>query len=178
MNNPLDPVLSWYRTALDSMRVTGRVVRQGIVTALTARHVFYSQPVADSERQLEEAREELERLVVLALTAVFERTLRDFVTALPQVAVPAGDPFGEAVRQELVADMEFWHFSQRLIEVFRDRVAADLRGQVKQIIDYRNWVAHGHTLALPPPTNVLPVVAHQRLTDYLVAAGVIATPTP
>ena len=28
-----------------------------------------------------------------------------------------------------------------------------VRGHVKQIIDYRNWVAHGQTLAKPAPTK-------------------------
>ena len=48
-----------------------------------------------------------------------------------------------------------------------------MRGQVKQIIDYRNWVAHGQTLAKPAPTNVVPVKAHQVLTDFLLQADVI-----
>jgi len=43
-----------------------------------------------------------------------------------------------------------------------------VRGQVKQVIDYRNWVAHGQTLAKPGPTNVVPVKAHQVLTAFLV----------
>lgn len=172
MANPLDPVMSWYRTALDSIRVTQRTLSQGIAGAVTDKHVFFGQPLADCTSLLDSAKEELERLVVLALTAIFERTLRDYLIQYPQTALPPGDPHRDAVREEMIKDIEFWNISARVVEVF-PAVDTNLRGQIKQIIDYRNWVAHGHTLAKPAPSNIVPGKAHQQLTDFLVQAGVI-----
>jgi len=172
MANPLDPVMEWYRTALDSMRVTQRTLNKGLAGAVTNRHVFFKQPLTDCTARLQAATEELERLVVLALTAIFERTLRDYLVQMPLIALPHGDPHGDAVRDEIIKDIEFWNISTRITEVFPG-VDPAVRGQVKQIIDYRNWVAHGQTLAKPAPTNVVPVKAHQVLTDFLVQAYVI-----
>jgi len=171
MANPLDPVMEWFRTAFDSIRVTQRTLTQGLAGAVTNRHVFYGQPLTDCKAQLQAAKEELERLVVLALTAIFERTLRDYLVQMPLTSLPPGDPHGDAVREEIIKDIEFWNIS-RVLEVF-PVVDPDVRGRVKQIVDYRNWVAHGHTIAKPAPTNVVPVKAHKDLTTFLVQAGVI-----
>jgi hypothetical protein len=174
MANPLDPVMEWYRTALDSIRVTQRTLEKGLAGAVTKRHVFYGQPVADCTARLQAAKEELERLVVLALFAIFERTLRDYLVQMPLTSLPAGDPHGDAVREEIIKGIEFWNFSTRVLEVFPG-VSSAVRGQVKQIVDYRNWVAHGHTLAKPAPTNVVPVKAHQALTAFLRQAGLLTS---
>lgn len=172
MSNPLGSVMAWYTIALDSVRVTRRVIERQIAGAVTGKHVFFAQPQADNVAKLEEASRELSRLVVLALVAIFERTLRDYLTQIPAAVLPAGDAHRDAVRAELVKDIEFWNLSSRVLEVF-PAVDANLRGQVKQAIDYRNWVAHGHSLGKAPPSNVLPEDAHQRLTDFLTQAGVI-----
>jgi hypothetical protein len=160
------------RTALDSMRVTQRVLNLNLPGVVTIRHVFFHQPVADCTARIQAAKEELQRLVVLALTAIFERTLRDYLVQMSLTALPPGDPHGDAVRAEIVKDIEFWNISARVMDVFPG-VDPAVRGDVKQIIDYRNWVAHGHTLARPAPARVVPVKAHQVLTAFLVQAGVI-----
>ena len=172
MVNPLDPIVQWHRTANDSLRVTRRVLTQKIGNAVTSRHVFSGMPLAESLARLDEAKEELERLIVLALAAVFERTLRDHLTQIPRTAISTGDSLREAVREELVKDIEFWNISDRVLGVF-PTVDPLVRGQVKQVIQYRNWVAHGHMLALPPPVNLLPQTAYQWLTGFLVQAGVV-----
>jgi hypothetical protein len=172
MANPLDPVMDWLRTAVDSMRVTQRTLDRGLAGAVTSKHVFYRQPPADCRARLQAAQEEIERLVVLALTAIFERTLRDYLVQMPLTTLLPGDAHGEAVREEIIKDIELWNISARLMAVFPG-VDPAVRGQVKQIVDYRNWVAHGHTRAKPAPTNVVPVRAHQALTAFLLQAGVI-----
>jgi hypothetical protein len=37
MANPLDPVMEWFRTALDSMRVTQRVLNLNLAGVVTIR---------------------------------------------------------------------------------------------------------------------------------------------
>jgi hypothetical protein len=173
MVNPLDPVMDWYEIAFDSLRVTQRVVDQKIPRALTKRHKsLYGKPAEGCLSLLDSAKDELDRLVVLALTAIFERTLRDHLIQIPLTALPLGDPQRDAVRQEIVKDIEFWNISSRVLDVFPavDRVTV---GLVKQVIDYRNWVAHGHSLARPAPSNVIPGKAYQDLTTFLVQAGIL-----
>jgi hypothetical protein len=48
-----------------------------------------------------------------------------------------------------------------------------LIGQVKQIIGYRNWVAHGRATSDPPDGNVTPQAAFNRLSEFLRLAGII-----
>jgi hypothetical protein len=154
------------------MRVTQRVLTKGIKAAITAKHVFYKKPVVDCEALLVTAKEELDRLVVLGLTAIFERTLRDYLVQYTRTALPPGDLHRDAVREEMIEDIEFWNVSSRVVEVF-PAVDATVRGQAKQVIDYRNWVAHGHTLAKPAPSKAVPDKAYQVLTEFLLQAGVI-----
>lgn len=172
MSNPLAPVLAWYRTAIDSLLVTHRVITTGVKGAVTRKHVFHGRTPADNKTALDQVRGELNRLVVLGLVAVFERTLRDHLAALPVIAPTSGHPLHDAVRTEVLKDVEFWNISSRVIDLFK-AVDPALRGQVKQIIDYRNWVAHGQTQSQPAPIVILPPAVHQRLTDFLSQAKVI-----
>lgn len=172
MNNPLDPILMWYTTAKDSIRVTRHAVTKNVAGAITAKHAFHGRVAADNEAALERAQEELDRLVVLALVATFERTLRDHLVSLSVVTAATGVPLHDRVRGEIYKDMEFWNISSRVIELFAT-VDVNLRGQTKQIIDYRNWVAHGQTQNQPPPIVMSPPKAHQWLTEFLRQAGIV-----
>ena len=172
MDNPLDPVIDWYHTANDSLRITRRVLIQGIPNAVTTKHSsFFGHPVPASAAKLGSAKNELDRLVVLALTAVFERTLRDHLVQIPRNAIVPGDIVVEAVREQILEDIEYWNISSRVIDVFQT-VDPAVRGLARQIIDYRNWVAHGRTLTEPAPSNVIPIKAHQNLTEFLKQAGI------
>ncbi|MFO0846092.1 MAG: hypothetical protein U0797_27545 [Gemmataceae bacterium] len=173
MANPLDSVIQWYTTANDSIRVTRRVLTKGIKSALPKKHAFLNRPAEECSSLLDSGADELKRVVVLALTAIFERTLRDHLTEIPKAMLPPGDPHHDAVREQLIADIEFWNISARVLDVFPG-VAAEVRGEVKQISEYRNWVAHGHTVAKPAPSNVIPEKAYERLTRFLDQAGLLS----
>jgi hypothetical protein len=58
-------------------------------------------------------------------------------------------------------------------EVFKKRIDGNLCGMVKQIINYRHEIAHGHTKGTPPPAFANPSVAYQRLSRFLSDGGVI-----
>lgn len=172
MSNPLDPALAAYKAARDAIDVTDVAVRAGGAGFITAAHVFHAQTAAESLLELDLARVELGRLGVLSLVAVFERTVRDHLDALAVVVPSTGDPLRDAVRGELLKDAEMWNLSSRVLDLFA-AVDPAVRGQVKQIVKHRNWVAHGRTLTEPPPIVILPPAAYQRLTDFLTQAGII-----
>lgn len=172
-NNPLDPVMRWFNTASDSLRVTRRALDQQVPGVVTERHAsLYLIPLDDCIGQLEAAKSELDRLVVLGLTAAFERSLRVHLKQIPRDAWPLGDPLREAVRAEIVNDIESWKFASRLVTVF-PMVDGKVRGHVKQIIRYRDWVAHGHTLTKPAPMDLIPTMAYERLTEFLRQARIM-----
>jgi len=172
MNNPLDAIMNWYQAAYDSMRVVRRVIERESKGLVTERHVFFELPVEESRKRIEESVRELQNVVVLALVAVFERVLREHVVQLVQGALAGGDPMREKILRELEQDVEDWHFSERLVDAFETVPAAN-RGNVKQLIEFRNWVAHGHFLAKPAPVQAEPRRARDLLTAFLQSANIL-----
>src|SRR5262245_11197279 len=96
MSNPLAPVIAWYKDARDSLLDTRNIITSGIKGAVTRKHVFHGKSSADNTTALAQAKEELDRLVVLGLVAVFERTLRDHLIALPVIPPTSGHPLHDA----------------------------------------------------------------------------------
>jgi hypothetical protein len=47
----------------------------------------------------------------------------------------------------------------------KEIIDPQLVGDVKQVQQYRNWVAHGRTGRMPP--NIIPKMAYERLKDFL-----------
>jgi len=117
----------------------------------------------------------LNDLVVLSLVATFERTLRDFVMGRPGCMLASGDPIDEAIHSAILNDVEYWRIADRLIGIFRGPVAPALIGQIRQIIGYRNWVAHGRATVDPPDGNVAPQFAYDELTRFLLASRIIGS---
>jgi hypothetical protein len=169
--NPLDSILEWYQAAYDSMRVVRRVIKQDAKGLVTDRHVFFNLSVKDSERRIEDSVRELQNVVVLALVAVFERILREHVVRVIQAALGGGGSARETILRELEHDVEYWNFSERLVDAFEMVPALD-RGNVKQLIEFRNWVAHGHFLAKPAPVQAEPRRARDLLVAFLQSADI------
>jgi hypothetical protein len=174
--NPLSPIMAWYKVIRDAMRVSARVLRQEIPGVITDKHVFHYEPALESLQRLSDANGELDDLVVLSLVATFERTLRDFVMTRPAKILVGGDAIDEAIHSEILKDVEYWRIADRLAGVFKGRVEAGRLGQVKQIVGYRNWIAHGRATATPPDGNVAPQFAYEQLTGFLHLAGIIDRP--
>src|SRR5262245_26383037 len=113
MSNPLDPVMDWYRTAYDSMRITQRVLEKDIGGAVTSKHRFWTEAREGSIEQIKQAKTELDCLVVLALAAIFERTLRDYLVGFPRYKRPrkkTDRDHLEAVITRINQDIERWKF--------------------------------------------------------------------
>jgi hypothetical protein len=172
MTNPLAPIMGWYRISLDCMNVTIRVINQRIPKAIIRKHVFHNEPESSCLESIEKARNELEDLVVLSLVATFERTLREFVMERPR-GILGGGPIDDAIHSEIMKDIEYWNLPERLIGVFQEHIESTHRGLVKQIIGYRNWVAHGKKTEIPPSGSISPEKAFKHLSDFLVKAKLI-----
>jgi len=173
MSNPLDPIMEWHIVALDSMRITARVLEKEIRSAITSKHVFYAQPIPESLERVEEAKAQVADLAVLALVATFERAVRDFLGGLQRNSTPGENPIDEAVRTELLSDLEYWNLSDRILRVFGNQIPGPVIGQVRQIVEYRNWVAHGRSKNKPPSAKVVPQFAYRTLSEFLTRSGIV-----
>lgn len=173
MPNPLAPILAWYQVNLDSLRITQRVLTKGIDHVVLVKHksLHGADPKVAGQR-IEAAKEDLARLTVLDLAAVFERTVRLFLLEEYGKAFVGGTPLLDAILAESKVDIEFWNVSERLLAVFPG-IDPRIRGNVKQVVEYRNWVAHGKRIDQQAPTNVTPEDAFQRLTAFLDQLGLV-----
>lgn len=172
MINPLDPIMEWYQTAYDSMRLSKRVLRKGIKKVVKPGFVFAGKSHDENQRIVDVAVRELENVVVLAMVAAFERTLRDHFCEIVKRAIPAGPATHDAVRDGLIEDIEHWKFWEKLIAACR-YVPAEDRGNLKNLVSFRNWWAHGRFLSEPQPYSAMPKAAYAQLTQFLVKAGII-----
>lgn len=202
MTNPLAPVIDRFRLVSDAVRVTNRVLESGPDKSLTdhtkvvagklqtadfvslpqwavqPKHAtLHALPQNDAANRLRLAITELEGLVVLELAAVFERTLRKHLTHAATTQFPATSADQLALRDAVTEKIERWEF-KLLIDLFPsvDVIDPTLRMKAKQVVERRDWVAHGkHTDPNEKePTNVGAEDAYQRLTDFLKAAGIVA----
>ena len=57
-----------------------------------------------------------------------KRTLRDYLIEIPRTVLPPGDAHRDAVREEIIEDIEFWNVSARVLEVFPAVAPAVLSG--------------------------------------------------
>ncbi|HEY5314275.1 MAG TPA: hypothetical protein VIK18_17210 [Pirellulales bacterium] len=120
------------------------------------------------------AKQQLDGLVVLALVATFERLLRERVLDVVRGHIPEDDVFLDSIRAQINSDVEFWRFSDELIEAFAN-VERSTRDGAKQLVRFRDWVAHARHAASPPdppPVSAEPQMAYQRLTQFLREAGI------
>jgi hypothetical protein len=134
------------------------------------RHTFEAEPTSTSLDRIALAQQEVDDLVVLSLVSVFERRIRDHLAALPWLSTPSGTDVDERTRRQIVADMEYWKLSSEVLVLFSNRVSGNVIGQVRQVINYRDWVAHGRS-ADRRPSNVIPRYAFKILTEFLSQAG-------
>jgi len=174
MAEPLDEVLEWYRTAVDALAITEHAVLRAVPGAIVERHAsLHGETESAAMAKLAASRIGLAQVAVVALTAVFERILRDRLVGIAGTVVRGSTDSEERlhaqVRSELADDIEFWNISSRVLGVFT--VDGRLRELVMQVINYRNWVAHGHSIARPPPARIDPIAAHDRFSRFLIAAG-------
>jgi hypothetical protein len=173
MTNPLEPVWQWYQVARDSMRVATRAVNKKAAGIITKKHVFHSLSAGAAMDRLREAEQELNNLAIVGMVAVFDRTLRDHLIQLVLPSLPATDSFRLAIQEQIRDDIDYWNLPSRIIDdLFKKLVPGDLCGMVKQIILYRNDVAHGHVAGKPPPGYADPPLVFQRLTKFLQASQI------
>jgi hypothetical protein len=123
---------------------------------------------------IQAAKLELDDLVVLSLVSTFERTLRDDISSLARVANNGTNEVDERVRLLILDDIRYWKLTDEILPLYSDRVEKSIIGQVKQAIEYRNWVAHGRSPNTPPASNVTPFFAFKLLTDFLQTASILS----
>lgn len=120
---------------------------------------------------LDQAEEQLNKLVAFALFAAFERTLRDHLSgSLGPISASSSTPaeLASKLQEFLERGVDNWPID-RVIELFNPPVAKEDVRNAKGIRTYRHHVAHG----AKPPNAIPPQTAYTQLTGFLKNAGLV-----
>ena len=120
---------------------------------------------------LDQAEEQLNKLVAFALFAAFERTLRVHLSnSLKPISASSTTPAELAanMHQFLRDEVDDWNINS-VIELFKPPAGQQDVSDAKGIRKFRNYVAHGDA----PPNAIPPQTVYSQLTGFLKNAGLV-----
>jgi hypothetical protein len=192
-SNPLAPVWEAYLLLKDAIKVSKRVMAFSH-QATTTLQTLGTNNTAEMKQQtfekhklgltflnhcqlLSQASESmvqpsvglLEDLFVLSLWATFERYFRNFLqTKGEKVRELLPADLGVAFYQHLYKEIEYWKPEEMLeilkLSLFKGQ--GEKIGLVKEVLYYRNWIAHGKN-PHHRPSLITPRLAYDRLHDMM-----------
>ena len=168
-----EKIWEWYEAACDSLRLTQRVVKKKPDLINDKFQAFAEKSEKEIKSIIDNSRVGIDNLVVLHIVATLERVLRKRVVKLLQQSDMKGDDLRNNLREVCKEESEYGNYAGRLLELFP--VDGNLKGQVKQLIQFRDWVAHGNHLnesEPEPPSNCTPKFAFETVKKFLVDANI------
>ena len=170
MTNPLDEHMVSFNTAMAAIRVARRVLDKRANPA--ANTALYGITQETGHAMLDQAEEQLSKLVAFALFAAFERMLRDHLSAslaplASSTTIPA--ELAEKLHEYLEGGVDQWRIDS-VIDLFDPPAAAQDVNNAKNARTYRNRVAHGAA----PAASIPPQTAYEHLTSFLKNARLVS----
>ncbi len=164
----MQEIESIYRSYLflkDSIRITARVIEMQ-VPGVQKRTIFDPMQYDKFKKEHGAALSDIENLVVLALFAAFERTLRDNLSEKLDVLKTIWPvEFGAGIYKLTNAEIEMWSIEE-IFSLFGFKVGKDNINRLKEILKYRNWIAHGKNQNKFPPARINPKMAYDAIQYF------------
>ncbi len=180
LNNPLPPILNAFETTRDALRVARRLIPE-----LEAKQLYCQSELFHQRRKLlnrtifpnhpngkfllEQTEREIQDLFVFNLWVVFERFVRAY---LQQIELPKNNqPYlCEALYQDFHKKVESLTIQEVLdflkLSFFNTNEGNHLISSTKQILEYRNWVAHRNPKKRAP-VRMVPNMAYETLNEII-----------
>jgi len=165
--NELDSVMEWYTISADTHQSMKHLINKK-PDAVPLKSILTTKGLHEANQLLDTAMVELKDQTIISLVAVFEQTLIGYLK--------------EIIDEHMVSETEnkvFYNIKNYTIKQaehgrFRDIIDLlssgshdkKLAGKVKQIYQYRNWVAHGKRPE-KTPAKTDPVSAYHDLSGFL-----------
>lgn len=172
-NNPMLRVRQVYETAQHSFKIAERATKTQEPKArqrLLQRTHMETSPVEEAIQMIEKSANETDALFVLAMWATFERFLRQELQIRGRCLCLNPPPaLGQALYEHFEKEVEFWKPGE-ILDFLKNSLFNQqtmLIGHAKQILAYRDWVAHGKNPNRPPPTDLKPLAAYKTLNDIV-----------
>ena len=141
---------------------------------------FKQVEAVDIELETIRAIKPLEDLGILVMFAVFEANVRDH---LERVIAPLVEKIDHPILLEAAGQalegIQQGSFANKVLAPLQmqNRITPELSDKVKQVRDYRNWIAHGRRE--PKPSAIINLTvneAYNRLKDFLDTLGIAGEP--
>jgi hypothetical protein len=161
---PLDSILEVYETTKDSLKVTQRVVAAGM-EQLLAKTQFIDESPDSSSALISKSRDQASDLTIIALWAVFERHVIEFVREKSQPLEKFPPPaVSHRLYEKVHSEIERWK-SEDILDLLKGDIDANLLGLAKKIKKFRDSIAHGHSKSSSEKTD--PITAHTVLSQIV-----------
>ena len=178
----LEDARDWYlsaKTNLERMKRLG--VRHWNDDSLAGASIwqddrFRQLEASDIERETLTALGPLDDLGVLVLFSVFEAAVRNHLEgAINPLIAGLGHPVLKSAAEDALDGVRQGSFANKVLSPLQaqGRITPELSNRVKQVRDYRNWVAHGKRE--PRPQGIINLTANEaftRLKDFLDTLGI------
>jgi len=180
LDNPLPAILNTFEATRDALKVTRRLIPELKAKRsdcqdelfhqrgkLLNRTVFPNHP--NGKVLLEQTEKEIQDLFVLNLWVVFERFVRIY---LQHKKLPENHQlyFCEALYQDFHKKLESLTAQEILdflkLSFFNTNEGSQLIGLARQILEYRNWVAHRNPKKRLP-VRITPNMAYDTLNEII-----------
>jgi hypothetical protein len=177
---------NWYesaRTNLDCMRRLGthHWADESLKNAsIWLDDRFKEVEASDIKRETDLAIKPLEDLGVLVLFSMFEAAVRDHLAEIIKPLTGSlGHPILEHAAEEVLEGIRQGSFANQVLTPLQKqgRITPQLSDKVKQVRDYRNWVAHGKRE--PRESHIINLdakKAFERLKEFLETLGIAVEP--
>jgi len=122
----------------------------------------------DAKKAFEQGKKESEELFVVSLWATFERFIRIYLQEKgKKLQEISPSSLASSIYPYFEKEIEFWK-AEDVLDLLKSTLVprAYLIGQAKQILQYRNWIAHGKN-SNKIPSQVTPVYAFDILNEMI-----------
>ena len=165
----LQEAYNWHLIAKENHKTILRILDKD-PSLFPGDAIYIGYPAAHAKEMLLTAFQEYQDLSIISFVSIFERIVLDnLLTVASNCKAGEQDAFSRATVEYALRNPERWHFND-ILDLYKTLVPAALVGEIKQIYQYRNWVAHGKKT--PKPYSIDPKSAYQRLMKFLNEANI------
>ncbi|KHD06395.1 hypothetical protein PN36_24670 [Candidatus Thiomargarita nelsonii] len=194
--NPLVPIWTAYQVAEDTFKMSRRVVHFAeraaeTLNVLDADESETKKAVAFAQYKagknflnrikvlnqtdtlnslLTQSAQEISDLFVLSLWATFERFVKYFLQEKgKKIREILPLDLGKFYYQQLYQEIDYWKSDDILDLLKYSLFKGDEQqiGQAKEVLKYRDWIAHGKNPNKMPSSTITPKLAYDRLHDII-----------
>lgn len=165
--NTLQDVWDWYQSIKDIFHISAQFVTSHITQPhqIPSKGPLQGKSIREVRQIITDSQSELSDFIIVALWSQFESALLDHIDRHRNLIVQSElDPFKRRVLDFRLLKSGYWTFDDTL-NLYKSFINPSTVGSIKEIYDYRNWIAHGKKKVQPKIWT--PDAAFKLLDNFL-----------